>query len=131
LVTLYVVPMVALDFTHEFLRGGLLALLVLAFLRLEKLRKADMPAAAGLASLALLLGLMVAPALNAKNPWWDYETWALDTAASKSASFSWNHTYGPLKWPRDGRELLRVKARFGTYWKAEELDRFDGQVWRS
>ncbi len=45
LIALYAVPMVALDFQREFLRGALLALLVLAFLRLEKLRTADMPAA--------------------------------------------------------------------------------------
>ena len=38
LVTLYAVPAVALDFEGEFLRGALLALLVLAFLRLERLR---------------------------------------------------------------------------------------------
>ena len=25
-------------------------------------------------------------------------------------TFTWNHTYGPLNWPRDGRELLRVQA---------------------
>ena len=39
LVVLYVVPAVALDFTDEFLRGAVLALLVVAFLRLEKLRR--------------------------------------------------------------------------------------------
>ena len=38
LVTLYAVPAVALDFDGEFLRGALLAVLVLAFLRLERLR---------------------------------------------------------------------------------------------
>ena len=25
--------------------------------------------------------------------------------------YSWDHDYGPLEWPRDGRELLRIKAR--------------------
>ena len=45
LVTLYVVPAVVLDFEGEFLRGAALALLLLAFLRLEKLRVRDAPAA--------------------------------------------------------------------------------------
>ena len=45
LVTLYVVPAVVLDFEGEFLRGAVLALLLLAFLRLEKLRVRDAPAA--------------------------------------------------------------------------------------
>jgi hypothetical protein len=41
LVTLYAVPAVALDFEGEFLRGALLAMLVLAFLRLERLRLSE------------------------------------------------------------------------------------------
>jgi transglutaminase-like putative cysteine protease len=131
LIALYAVPMVALDFHREFLRGALLALLVLAFLRLEKLRTADMPAAAGLAALALVLGLIVAPALDESDPWWDYETWALEAAGSKSATFQWNHDYGPLNWPRDGRELLRIKAKNAAYWKAQSLDLFDGHSWRA
>ena len=40
LVALYAVPAVVLNFDGEFLRGALLAVLVLAFLRLEKLRGA-------------------------------------------------------------------------------------------
>ena len=45
LVTLYAIPAVALDFQAEFLRGALLALLMLAFLRLERLRLTDAGAA--------------------------------------------------------------------------------------
>ena len=30
---------------------------------------------------------------------------------ARSTTFSWNHTYGPLHWPRDGRELLRVQRQ--------------------
>ena len=73
---------------------------------------------------------MLAPALDGDNPWWDYETWALSTAASQSTSFSWDHSYGPLDWPRDGREMLRVKARQQAYWKAQNLDAFDGRRWQ-
>ena len=50
LVTLYAVPAVALDFEGEFLRGALLALLVIAFLRLERLRLGEAGAAAALAA---------------------------------------------------------------------------------
>jgi transglutaminase-like putative cysteine protease len=74
--------------------------------------------------------LIAAPALNQNQPWFDYEAWALETSASKTDVFSWDHSYGPLTWPRDGRELLRVKARFPSYWKAENLDEFDGFRWR-
>ena len=45
--------------------------------------------------------------------------------------FSWDHDYGPIRWPRDGRELFRVKAPRASYWKAETLDSFDGERWRA
>jgi MYXO-CTERM domain-containing protein len=130
LIVLYVVPVVALDFNAEFLRGATFALLMVAFLRLEKLRRPDSPAAGALAVVATLAALLAAPVLNRDAPWFDYETWAQETSASKSTSFTWNHSYGALNWPRDGRELLRVRARQPAYWKAENLDDFDGRVWR-
>jgi transglutaminase-like putative cysteine protease len=131
LVALYAIPAVALDFENEFLRGAALALLVLAFLRLEKLRVGDAGTAGVVAIGVAVLALMLAPALDADQPWWDYESWALDAASAKTTSFSWDHDYGPLDWPRDGRELLRVRAeKRPAYWKAENLDGFDGARWR-
>ena len=130
LVALYAIPAVALDFENEFLRGAALALLVLAFMRLEKLRVGDAGTAAIVAVGVAVLALMVAPALDKDQPWFDYENWALDAASAKSTSFSWDHDYGPLDWPRDGRELLRVRAeKRPAYWKAENLDGFDGARW--
>jgi transglutaminase-like putative cysteine protease len=129
LVTLYVVPAVALDFGAEFLRGAVLAVLVLAYLRLETLRVSDTGAAGALAVGMAVAGLIAAPALDKERPWWDYETWALTTASAKTTQFSWDHTYGPLDWPRDGRELLRVKAQKPAYWKAANLDDFNGRAW--
>ena len=129
LVTLYVVPVVALDLSSQFLSGALLALLVVAYLRLERLQITDAGMAGFLAVAVTILGLAAAPALDTDQPWFDYETWALSNASSKSTSFSWDHSYGPLDWPRDGRELLRVKARRPAYWKATNLDDFDGARW--
>jgi transglutaminase-like putative cysteine protease len=129
LITLYVTPVVALPFPNEFLRGAVFTLLTVAYLRLEKLRMPDAGAAAALALGSIVLALAAAPLLNRNQPWWDYESWALETSAAKSTSYSWNHSYGPLDWPRDGRELLRVKAKRGQYWKTENLDTFDGTHW--
>ncbi|HTE61484.1 MAG TPA: transglutaminaseTgpA domain-containing protein [Solirubrobacteraceae bacterium] len=131
LVTLYVVPAVVLSFELEFLRGALLALLLLAFLRLEKLRVRDAPAAGVVAVIAAIAALSAAPLLDGRQPWWDYESWALQTAGTRAVTFNWNHDYSPLDWPRDGRELLRVKARIAAYWKASDLDVFDGRTWRN
>ncbi len=129
LVTMYVVPAVALDLGAQFLSGALLGVLVVAYLRLERLRIGDAGAAALLALGVTILGMAAAPALDTDEPWFDYETWALSNASSKSTAFSWEHSYGPLDWPRDGRELLRVKARRPAYWKAMNLEYFDGQRW--
>ena len=120
LMVLYAVPAIALDLGAEFLSGALLAILVVAFLRLERLRIGDAAAAGILAVGVAILGMAAAPALDTDEPWFDYETWALSNASAKSTTFSWEHTYGPLDWPRDGRELLRVKARRPAYWKAHE-----------
>ena len=129
LIVLYVTPVVALDFPTEFLRGAVFTLLMVCFLRLEKLRMPDAGAAGLLTLGAVVLALIAAPLLNRDTPWWDYETWALETSASKSTAYTWDHSYGPLTWPRDGRELLRVKAQRPAYWKTENLDAFDGRRW--
>ena len=130
LVVLYAVPSVALSFETESLRGALLALLVLAFLRLERVPRRDGRSAAVVAGGAAMLALAVAPALDRIEPWWDYESWALSAAGARSTDFFWDHRYDqPLDWPRDGRELLRVKSPQGTYWKADNLDFFDGSRW--
>ena len=129
LVGLYAVPAVALVLGAEFLRGALLVLLVVAFLRLDRLRRRDAPAAAGVLCLAAIVGLLAAPALDHPDPWWDYEDWSQEAAGARSTTFDWDHDYARLAWPRDGRELLRVQSKQRAYWKTDELDVFDGQEW--
>ena len=126
---LYVVPVVALVMENEFWRGAAFTLLMVAFLRLEKLRRADTGAAAALALVATIVAFAAAPMLNRDQPWFDYETWAAETSTSKSTTFTWDHNYDGLNWPRDGRELIRVTARQPAYWKAENLDVYDGEKW--
>ena len=110
LVTLYAVPAVSLIGTSEFVRGAVLVVLVVAFLRLERLRRRDAPPAAALAAGVAVAALLLAPALDSDEPWWDYESWSQSAAGAKSTTFQWDHDYGPLDWPRDGRELLRIKS---------------------
>ena len=37
--------------------------------------------------------------------------------------------YGPIRWQREGREMLRIQTRRAQYWKLENLEDFDGQRW--
>jgi transglutaminase-like putative cysteine protease len=129
LVALYAIPVVVRSFENEFLRGAALALLVVAFLRLEKLRPSDAGAAGIVVTGVAVLALMMAPALDRDAPWWDYERWAFAAVSARSTAFGWDHDYGPLDWPRDGRELLRVRSRRPLYWKAANLTEFDGTRW--
>ena len=129
LVTLYAVPAVSLILDAEFLRGAVLAGLVVTWLRLDRLRRREAPAALVVLGAAAVLALMVAPALDKPDPWFDYENWAENAAGAKSTTFTWDHDYGALRWPRDGRELLRIRSKQRAYWKADDLDVFDGREW--
>ncbi|MEA2125860.1 MAG: protein-glutamine gamma-glutamyltransferase [Solirubrobacteraceae bacterium] len=130
LVTLYAVPAIALDLRGEFLRGAVLAVLVLLYLRLERVAQRELAAAAGLAAAAAVVALAAAPALDTRRPWFDYEEFAQKTATTRTVEFHWDHDYAALPWPRDGREMLRVKAPRPFYWRVDTLDLFDGFRWR-
>jgi transglutaminase-like putative cysteine protease len=130
LVGLSAVPVISLA-DNAFGRGAVLAVLVLAFLLAERVRVSD-AAGAGMAVIAVaVLALVAAPLLDGDDPWFDYETWALEGASSETTVFDWDHGYGVLDWPREGKEVLRVKARRSTYWKAQHLDLFNGERWQA
>ncbi|MBW3654253.1 MAG: transglutaminase-like domain-containing protein, partial [Actinobacteria bacterium] len=59
----------------------------------------------------------------------DYEEIAQSLSPSATTQYRWSHDYGPLDWPRDGRQILRVRARERSYWKAVNLVAFDGLRW--
>jgi transglutaminase-like putative cysteine protease len=129
LVALYAVPVVQHGPDAPYLDGIVFCVLLTAFLWLETLRADRLPVAGACLLAATLLGALVAPRLDAGTPWVDYESLAEKLEPTKAATFNWNHSYGPLHWPRDGREILRIKARTAAYWKVEDLDTFDGVRW--
>ena len=133
LVTLYAVPAVALDLSSRVpVAARCWRCSCVAYLRLERLRITDAGAAALLAVAVTILGLCSPrPRSTPTSRGSTTRRWALSNASSKSTAFSWDHSYGPLDWPRDGRELLRVKAKHPAYWKATNLDLFDGRRWRA
>ena len=77
--------------------------------------------------------MIVAPALDQHSPWIDYEAFTRGFTPAHVERFDWTQRYGPLDWPRTGNTVLDVtaapKAWSGEYWKAENLDTFDGSGW--
>jgi hypothetical protein len=126
---IYGVPAVERNFAHPFFSGAVLAILLTAFLWGERLERQHAWLATALGVVALLVGLIVAPRVDGARPLLDPQHLA-DPLTAKGDVFSWTHSYGPMTWPRDGHEVLRVKAQTPTYWKAVNLAQFDGIRWR-
>ena len=80
-------------------------------------------------ALALAGALPLASAADGDDPWFDYKAFAEQLGPDEPLRFSWGHSYGPITWPRDGAEVLRVDARRPSYWKVADLDDFDGDTW--
>jgi len=78
---------------------------------------------------AALGSLLIAPALSRHHPWFDYRSLTAALSLSHVDTFNWTQSYGPYTWPRDGRTVMTVKARRADYWKAENLDIFNGIAW--
>jgi transglutaminase superfamily protein len=131
LTALFAIPVVDMTVDAQFLRGAAFAALVAAYLWLERVPRTGAAGAAVALTAALAAGLAAAPAIDGRGPWVDYERIAESLAPAASVRFDFSHEYGPIDWPRDGREMLRIHARGSTYWKAENVDEFDGRRWRA
>src|SRR6202012_4356665 len=87
--------------------------------------------AIGIIALAGVGGAIAAPRIDQHSPWVDYRAWAGTAVPVHVDTFNWNQTYGPLRWPQNGHEVFTVTAKRsdGDYWKAEDLDTFNGTSW--
>jgi len=133
LTLLYAVPIVERNPESPYLSGAGFAVLLALFLGADRLAAvggtAHRAIAVGGGVAALGLAALIAPGLDGGSPWLDYRGLAGELGERNQAAFDWNHSYSPLDWPRDGRELIRVKAKEPAYWKATVLQRFDGERW--
>ena len=59
----------------------------------------------------------------------NYRAWTGTAPHVRVDAFDWNQTYGPLHWPHAGHQVMTVRAKTGDYWKAENLDLFNGIDW--
>jgi protein-glutamine gamma-glutamyltransferase len=130
LTTLYAVPIIEHSPGSPYVDGTVFCLLLAAFLWLERLRGDQVAVAAACVLIAAIAGAVIAPRIDGTRPWFDYESFAETLQPKKTEAFSWTHSYGPLRWPRDGREMLRIKTNASTYWKVVNLADFDGTRWR-
>jgi len=127
LLLLYGIPATEHDPGAPLLRGFVLLTLVGAWLWLPRLRGRE-AVVAGAVVVAVGLGsLPVAGRLDAEAALVDYQSW--QWFEGEDITFNWNHSYGPLDWPRKGTTLLNVESEKPLYWKAETLDSFDGLRW--
>lgn len=129
LMALAAVPSTLVRPSLPYLQGLILFVLVAAFMWGERLRGGETMMAVVLASVAGAAGMIAAPRLDSGTPWLDYQALAGDLAPAHPEAFDWRQSYGPLHWPRTGREVLDVQAQHPDYWKAENLDVFDGRAW--
>ncbi|HEY4097808.1 MAG TPA: transglutaminase domain-containing protein [Baekduia sp.] len=127
---LYVVPIVEHAPDHPYLDGALFALLLGVLLWADRLNRREAPVAAAIAVVAVLAAALVAPHVDSGKPWVDYEALAESLQSGKSTTFTWNHDYAPLTWPRDGLELARVRTRGDLYLKTADLETFGGGAWK-
>lgn len=131
LIALAVVPSTLLRPELPYLQGLLLFLLLALFIWGERARGQGRRATLVLLSVAGMLGALLAPRLDARHPWLDYRAWTSSLTVRHLDRFAWNQRYGPLHWPRTGHVVLTISARRADYWKAEDLDVFNGYGWVS
>ena len=129
LLTLVIWPVTAIGSTRSLALGCAIAALTVCFLWLERLPLRPGLGVAVLGGIALAGALPLSMATDRDGPWFDYRTWAEGLATPASVRFDWEHSYGPMRWQREGREMLRIKTSRAQYWKLENLEDFDGLRW--
>jgi protein-glutamine gamma-glutamyltransferase len=129
LVVLAIVPSTLARPQLPYLHGLILFALLALFMWGDRIRRYDTPLAVGVSLLAGAAAMVAAPRLDPHRPWLNFQALAGSLAPGQIERFDFSQHYGPLNWPRTGREVLDVKARRADYWKAEDLDLFDGRGW--
>lgn len=105
------------------------ALAVLAGLTARGVPRAVVPAAAGLAAVALVASTSAAVAKGGLVAW---QRWDLYNVGQPpvSVSFVWDANYSGLHWPRKRTTVLEVKApQRSLFWRAAVLDHYTGTRW--
>jgi hypothetical protein len=129
LLALAAIPSTLVHPKFAYLDGLVLFVLLAAFMWGERIRRPQLGGALALSALAALAAMIAAPAIDPHKPWLNPLTLAGGLAPAHIDAFDWSQTYGPIHWPRKGRAVLDIQASQGEYWKAENLDVFNGTQW--
>ena len=129
LIALAVVPTTLLRPRLPYIEGIVLFALLGAFMWGEQIGEHRFGGALGVSVLAVVAALFLAPALDQHQPWFNYRGLAGTLRPGDLDGFEWAQGYGPVDWPRNGRVVLQISATRPEYWKAENLDVFDGVGW--
>ena len=127
LVGLYLVAVAWATPSRQLAGGAALLVLICAWLWLPGISVARRSAAAIAVGAAALVALPAAAAIDTGRGLVDYTHWGLFSANGQS--FNWDQSYGPLDWPQRGTQLLQVSSQHTHYWKATNLNTFDGTGW--
>ncbi len=129
LMALAVVPSTLIRPHLPYVQGLVLFGLLAAFTWGERVRGPQVAGAIAVAALAGAGAALASPGLDQRRPWVNYEALAGTLSPGQAETFDWSQSYGPIDWPRLGRDVLEVRAAHPDYWKAEDIERFDGSAW--
>lgn len=132
LLVLLAVPAIQMGPDHPWLIGAGITVPLALYLLADRLPRRFSAGAAILLLAALGFGMVFGPVVDRDDPAIDVQDIASKLQPKEPDRFDWSHGYGPLDWPRDGTILARVKSTDNqpAYWKAEDLEFFDGAGWR-
>ncbi len=129
LIAMAVVPATLVRPEFPYIQGLVLFALLALFMWGERIRRDALGPALAFAALAGIVGALAAPRLDQHKPLLNYRSWTGTLAHAHVDAFDWNQSYGPLDWPHSGHQVFTVRARVPDYWKAENLDFFNGIDW--
>jgi hypothetical protein len=130
LIVLAIVPSVLSEPHLAGVHGVILFLLLVGLLFSERVSPQRVAGAVVFALLGAVVALILSPAIETSHAWIDVKTIGTGRV-HVGERFNWSQTYGPLDWPHQGTDVLSVQARFPSYWKAEDIDLFNGSDWVS
>jgi transglutaminase-like putative cysteine protease len=131
LLALSVIPATAVRPGLPYLEGVLVFALLVMFVWAAGIERRRLGGVVAVCGLAAAVAASLAPSLDRHRAWINYRALAASLSPGGVETFNWTQGYGTLHWPNTGRGVLEIQATHPDYWKAENLDVFNGFGWVS